>query len=76
MRRTTMPTASARAETSTIKIFPVTGEQFLQELERRFPEFIADADTTEAELRFRAGQRSVVKAMRDLLTSYTKRDPL
>lgn len=70
MRRDTRPAAPPATKR------PVhTAEQMLQEMERQFPEFVADERTTADELRFRAGQRSVVRAMRDRLEATQKRDP-
>lgn len=43
----------------------------LDYLERQYPEMIGDARTPEAEYRFRAGQRSVIEAVRKL----TNREP-
>jgi hypothetical protein len=55
--------------------FPKTVEQFLDELERRFPEYRVTPTSEPEEIMFRAGQRSVVHQMREAYQASQKRDP-
>jgi hypothetical protein len=55
-------------------IFPLTAVDFLDELERRFPERLHQPGVTVDELWFSQGQRDVVTTMRGLFNLATKKD--
>lgn len=55
-------------------LFPRTVEEFLDELERRFPEPRYEPGMTNDQVMFEAGRRSVVTLMRDAHKHATRKD--